>query len=327
MKERNYDLKYLNFTRWRGYEQGFPPAFYSDEELKDVMGYLVKLDGEIGNWLEEVNASFTVNFALPYNCTMEYASFFARTVGRYIPKIKNVKIIVTYLPDRYNIISNFTLKQGVEIVKPLLKVGVPVKIKTLVYGKGFIVLTPEDLGSLNEEKLGQILSKSEEGIGVKTGWTCDVMYEGVIGVYNYGFNYPYWFWRYISRPDSVSGCKSYAPSENDDACDIHYERYMYFYLQEEEQAGLINFYGGKVFASNCGGTCGTTNTKIHGSCAIRYGDLHSNLYESYYYIYAKYTMTKYNGNCYYYCYCGCGTDCHCSMFQVFIADVLYVCTG
>ncbi len=197
--EREYAMKYLNITHWRGAVQGlgFDNLFWTEEELHRIMEKAVELDREAGDWLREVNASFTVGFLLPSNTNASYAEMMASVLSKYAPKLKTVKVSVLYTIDRYGVKHKDSMDQYVRVVKAFLSRGLSIRVKTIEpFGRGSVELTPDDLPNLTPQFLGKALDVTEEAAkggkpsipNYKTAWLCGQRYEGPVTVYNTNFH-------------------------------------------------------------------------------------------------------------------------------------------
>ena len=325
--EREYAMKYLNITHWRGAVEGlgFKDLFWTEEELNKIMEKAVELDREAGDWLREVNASFTVGFLLPPNTNVSYAEMMASVLSKYVPKLKTVKVSVLYTVDRYGVEHKGIMNHYVKVVRAFLSRGLSIRVKTIEpFGWGSVELTPSDLPNLTPEFLERALDATEEAArgekpkvpNYKMVWQCGMRYTGLIVVENIDFNWLWWFW-YKCWGNDTSGCQNYAPEE-DEGCDIHYIRWMTFYQEGGSTYGLINFPGCK-YARNCGGTCGSSNTLFKGTCAVTYEKMSPYLLLYSYQMVARYTLTNVGG-CPYYKYCGCHEQCRYP--QMFIYDII-----
>ena len=133
-------------------------------------------------------------------------------------------------------------------------------------------------------------------------WRCDEIYHGLMRIRGD----VRWFYYDGGRP---SGCTRSPPPAT--ACDVH----MIFdadFIGMGRGAALITFPGGEP-AANCGGSCGSANTLVNGTCGLRpsqIGDL----------MFVSYMMTHTRSDpCPYYSYCGCLGACDTP--QLFISDV------
>lgn len=140
-----------------------------------------------------------------------------------------------------------------------------------------------------------------EGYGYGDGaWRCDEIYHGLVEVGDDAW----WFYYEEGR---ASGCTRLKPLGG--ACDVH----MIFearFIGMGVGRALITFPGSEP-ALNCGGTCGSTNTLLRGSC---------NLTSVGHLLFASYLMTHTRKDpCPYYSYCGCLGSCN--VPQIFISDI------
>jgi len=130
------------------------------------------------------------------------------------------------------------------------------------------------------EKLDSILNKEN----INPRWDFITLYTGC-GVY----------WWYLQAGEE-SGCHYQSipsPINDSDKCDIHYEPIFYLHYEEEWVEGMINM-AGCEFASNCGGNCGTVNSKRDNTC-MQHPQDYPELYQQTYIMYAYYTSTGLGG--------------------------------
>ncbi len=151
------------------------------------------------------------------------------------------------------------------------------------------------------------LNGPSEGYG-EGMWRCDEIYHGLL----YPEGDVWWFYYEQGR---ASGCTRGEPPRT--ACDIH----MIFrarFLGMGEGVALITLPGSEP-AANCGGSCGSANTLINGTCGLEMRHLGELMFASY-----MMTHTK-KDPCPYYSYCGCLGSCDTP--QIFISDVRSVLKG
>ena len=116
---------------------------------------------------------------------------------------------------------------------------------------------------------------------------CGVVYNGLVAINN---DVEIKWHAYICGTNLNTGCVDWRPSENY-YCDIHYEAWAMFQKPNWQQSRVLIDFPGCNPATNCGGTCGKVNTKIYGSCGLRY--YHLPLSEPGMIIEAEYTLSKY----------------------------------
>ncbi len=133
-------------------------------------------------------------------------------------------------------------------------------------------------------------------------WRCDEIYHGLVRLDGDAW----WFFYENGRP---SGCSREPPPPS--ACDVHMIVRANF-VGMGEGVALITFPGSQP-ASNCGGSCGSANTLVNGTCGLRPSDVGGLMF-------ASYMMTHTRSDpCPYYSYCGCLGACDTP--QLFISDV------
>lgn len=93
---------------------------------------------------------------------------------------------------------------------------------------------------------------------------------GLIYIYTDFPFIPWYWWIDWETREPLYGCRPWRPDENK-ACDIHYEPWVYIPELKGWYGGLINF-GGCEPAKNCGGNCGLVNSKRNGKCLRKYDE-------------------------------------------------------
>ena len=133
-------------------------------------------------------------------------------------------------------------------------------------------------------------------------WRCDEIYHGLIRLNGD----TWWFYYEGGRP---SGCTRAAPPPT--ACDVHMIASADF-PGIGEGIVLLTLPGAEP-ASNCGGSCGSANTLLNGTCWLGIRRLRG-------LIFASYMMTHTSEDpCPYHSYCGCFG--YCDEPQLFVSDV------
>ncbi len=292
------------------------------------MNRVVTLDKELRTLLRMYNMAFKINILIPPTANSSYIIASSKIIKKYAEKLENIKLSMIFIIDLTGKINSLSLEDTYHVLREVSEItNIPMQLALGgLFGKKVLV-TPQNRSILtNFQTFKDVLTKTAESKSILSScstmsWSCNTIYSGGIYVNNVNMDTKWWYWRYF--PSLIpSGCKYYHPSEYG-ACDIHYEREMFFYAQEDITWGLINFYGAE-YAYNCryhnpdpNSYCGSANTLIHSTCAIKYADLGSRLYSPGYYIYAYYTLTN---PCPYCSYCGCYSTC--GYPQMFIINVI-----
>ncbi len=160
---------------------------------------------------------------------------------------------------------------------------------------------------VREERGWRRIGGPSEGYGDGM-WRCNEIYHGLV----HPEGDVWWFYYERGR---ASGCTRQEPPHT--ACDVH----MIFrarFLGMGEGVALITL-PGREPAANCGGSCGSANTLVNGTCGLELRDLRGIMFASY-----MMTHTK-RDPCPYHSYCGCLGSCNTP--QIFISDVRSVLRG
>ncbi len=204
-EDREYSLKYLNFTRWLGetYGLAYDELFWTKEELVKIMEKAKQLDEEAADWLKQVNATFIVAFNLPPDTNLSYANMMADLISKYAPNFKAVKVQILYIIDRYKVkYKEGSMDLYLSIIRAFLQRNLSIRVKTIEpYGIGSVEITPADLDKLTPQYLEKALDATEEAAkgekpklpNYKSAWECEQWYQGPVTVYNTNFHWKWWF--------------------------------------------------------------------------------------------------------------------------------------